>query len=102
MMPHEPVSSPKVAINRRTAVRVGVAASAAVTVGAVSAAPLAAQEATPPAMVAATEHLEVDVVVSNPVTITLAGGGPPQRGDHFYIDGPIYGAGDAGGTPVGQ
>jgi hypothetical protein len=49
-----------------------------------------------------TEHLEVDVVVANPVTITLAGGGPPQRGDHFYIDGPIYAAGDAGGTQIGQ
>jgi len=101
-MPYAPLFSGKSPISRRTAVRASVAASAAVTVGAVSAAHGAAQEATPPAMDMATEHLEVDVVVANPVTITLAGGGPPQRGDHFYIDGPIYTSGDAGGTPIGQ
>jgi hypothetical protein len=50
----------------------------------------------------ATEHLEVDVVVSNPVNITRAGSGPPQRGDWFYIDGPIYATGDAGGAQIGQ
>ena len=59
-MPYEPLFSRKSLISRRTAVRAGVAASAAVTVGAVSAAHGAAQEATPPAMGMATEHLEVD------------------------------------------
>jgi hypothetical protein len=49
-----------------------------------------------------TEHLEVHVVVANPVNITLAGGGPPQRGDYFYIDGPIYAADDIGGAQIGQ
>lgn len=66
----------------------------------------AAQEATP--MVAPsgwrTEHLEVEFTPGTPlppVSITVAGGGPPQRGDWFYIDAPIYAAGDAGGTQVG-
>jgi hypothetical protein len=99
---HEPASRTTRSISRRTALQAGIAASAAVTVNAVESGRGAAQDATPAAMGAMTEHLEVEVVVSNPVTITLAGGGPPQRGDHFYIDGPIYAAGDAGGTQIGQ
>jgi len=47
------------------------------------------------------ERLEVDFTPVNPVSITLAGGGPPQRGDHFYIDGPIYAAGDVNGMQIG-
>ena len=72
-MPYAPLSSRKSPISRRTAVRAGVAASAAVTVGAVSAAHGAAQEATPPALGAVTQHLEVDVVVANPVTDSHGG-----------------------------
>ena len=101
-MSHEPASRTTRSISRRTALQAGIAAGAAVTVNAVEPGRGAAQDATPPAMSMMTEHLEVDVVVANPVTITLAGGGPPQRGDFFYIDGPIYAAGDAGGTPIGQ
>jgi hypothetical protein len=65
----------------------------------------AAQDATPTAPAGwRTEHLEVEFTPGTPlppVTITLAGGGPPQRGDYFYIDAPLYAAGDAGGTQIG-
>ena len=48
--------------------------------------------------------MEVEFTPGTPlpgVSITLAGGGPPQRGDWFYIDSPLYAAGDAGGTQIG-
>jgi hypothetical protein len=63
----------------------------------------AAQDATPAAAPAGwrTERLEIDVTPQDPVSITRAGGGPPQRGDWFYVDAPIFAAGDAGGTQVG-
>ncbi len=48
-----------------------------------------------------TEHLEVDFAPHDPVSITLAGSGPPQRGDSFYIDGPIYAADDVNGAQIG-
>jgi hypothetical protein len=48
-----------------------------------------------------TEHLEVDFAPHDPVSITLAGSGPPQRGDTFYIDAPIYAADDIGGAQIG-
>jgi hypothetical protein len=68
-------------ISRRSALRAGAAASAAgmgMTVAATT--PVrAAQDATPAGM--QSEHLEVVFAPSDPVTITLAGGGPPQRGD---------------------
>jgi hypothetical protein len=99
---HELASRKNTSTSRRTALQTGIAASAAVTISSLDIRRGIAQNATPPPMGARTEHLEVDVVVSNSVTITLAGGGPPQRGDHFYIDGPIYAAGDAGGTQIGQ
>lgn len=60
----------------------------------------AAQEATPAGM--RSEHLEVVFTPSDPVTITLAGGGPPQRGDYFYVDGPIYAVDDVNGTQIGM
>ncbi len=48
-----------------------------------------------------TEHLEVDFAPHDPISITRAGGGPPQRGDSFYIDGPIYAANDVNGAQLG-
>lgn len=48
-----------------------------------------------------TEHLEFDATPMDPVSIVRAGSGPPQRGDHFYIDAPIYAAGDVNGTRIG-
>ena len=38
----------------------------------------------------------------NPVTITRAGGSPPQRGDFFHVDAPIFASGDANGTEIGR
>jgi hypothetical protein len=88
-------------ISRRSALRAGVAAGAAGIGAAVVSAPelAAAQQATPVGR--QMQHLEVDFTPINPVTITLAGGGPPQRGDRFYIDGPIYAKGDVNGTRIG-
>jgi hypothetical protein len=62
----------------------------------------AAQSATPTPATVSWEmlHLEVDLVPTA-TSITKAGGGPPQRGDFFYADAPIYAAGDAGGTQIG-
>ncbi|MDQ3227493.1 MAG: hypothetical protein M3Q50_12775, partial [Chloroflexota bacterium] len=48
------------------------------------------------------EQLEVVFTPVDPVTITLAGGGPPQRGDYFYVDGAIYAADDVNGTQIGM
>jgi hypothetical protein len=62
-----------------------------------------AQDATPMAAPAGwrSQRLEVSVAPHDPVSITLAGSGPPQRGDHFYIDAPIYASGDEGGAEIG-
>jgi len=51
-----------------------------------------------------TEHLEVDLSVDpvEPAVITQAGGGPPMRGDWFYIDLNIYPRGAVGGPPIGS
>jgi hypothetical protein len=48
-----------------------------------------------------TEHLEFDITPEDPITIPRAGSGPPQRGDWFYVDAPIYAAGDVGGAQIG-
>jgi hypothetical protein len=91
--------STKAPISRRTALRAGAAASAAGVGMTVAAGPVrAAQGATG----MQSEHLEVVFTPADPVTITLAGGGPPQRGDYFYVDGPIYAAGDVNGTQIGM
>lgn len=89
-------------ISRRTALRAGAAASAAgVGMTVAAAGPVrAAQDATPAGM--QSEHLEVVFTPVDPVTITLAGGGPPQRGDHFYVDGPIFAVDDVNGTQIGM
>jgi hypothetical protein len=64
----------------------------------------AAQDVTP--MIAPpgwrAEHLEVVITPVDPVSITRAGGGPPQRGDFFHIDAPIFAAGDVNGTEIGR
>lgn len=46
-------------------------------------------------------HLEVVFVPDHSVSITVAGGGPPQRGDWFYVDAPIYHPDDIGGVRIG-
>jgi hypothetical protein len=90
-------------ISRRTALwRGGTAGAAAAVVGALGLGSRArAQEAmaAPPGW--HTQRVEATFMPHDPVTITLAGGGPPQRGDHFYIDAPLYAMGDEMGAEIG-
>ena len=93
-------ASTKAPISRRTALRAGAAASAAgVGMTAAAAGPVRAVQ---DAAGMQSEHLEVVFTPVDPVTITLAGGGPPQRGDYFYVDGAIYAADDVNGTQIGM
>lgn len=93
-MSHERSTGTNAPISRRSALRAGVAASTAATVATAGSKAVMAQ--------GGTEHLEVVFTPSDPVTITLAGGGPPQRGDYFYVDGPIYAVDDVNGTQIGM
>ena len=99
-MSRKPTPHRNAPISRRAALRSGAAASAVMAASAVAPARAAAQDATPAGM--RTEHMEVLFTPVNPVTITLADGGPPQRGDHFYVDAPIYAVGDVNGTQIGM
>lgn len=100
MAPDGRSTSTNTLINRRTALRSGVAGAAGAAMSARAASPVrASQDATPAGM--RREQYEVDWAPVDPVSITRAGGGPPQRGDHFYVDGPIYAAGDVNGTQIG-
>src|SRR5215210_8925394 len=47
------------------------------------------------------ETLEVDFTPVDPISMVRAGSGPPQRGDWFYIDAPIYSTGQIGTTQIG-
>ncbi len=94
-------------LSRRTALRRlgggGLAAAVLGTVG-LARSETAVAQATPPAPPAGwrSEHLEIEVTPVNAVTITRAGSGPPQRGDFFHVDAPIYAAGDVNGTEIGR
>jgi hypothetical protein len=46
------------------------------------------------------EHLEVDFTPMS-VSMVRAGSGPPQRGDWFYADGPVYAIDNVGGPTIG-
>jgi hypothetical protein len=92
-------------LSRRAALRrLGGGGLAAAALGAVGLQRRAAAQET--ALVAPagwrTEHLEVEVTPVDPVTITRAGGGPPQRGDFFHVDAPIFAYGDVNGTEIGR
>jgi hypothetical protein len=88
-------------ISRRAVLQAGATAGAAgMNIAAVAANPArATQDDNPPGM--RSEHFEVVFTPVDPVSITLAGGGPPQRGDYFYVDGPIYASGDVNGVRIG-
>ena len=47
------------------------------------------------------ERLEVDFMPRDPVSGGSPGGGAPVRGDHLYMDGPIYARDDARGDQTG-
>jgi hypothetical protein len=100
-MSYDRSASTNAPISRRTALRAGAAAGAAGVGMTVAAGPVrAAQDATPAGM--QSEHLEVVFTPVDSVTITRAGGGPPQRGDYFYVDGAIYAVDDVNGTQIGM
>src|SRR5207237_2832420 len=84
-------------LSRRAALRAG-AVGAGLGLAAGSGLGVASAAPSPWRMV----HLEVDVTPVKPVSITAAGSGPPQRGDWFHIDGPIYAAGAADGPEIGR
>jgi hypothetical protein len=92
-------------ISRRAALmRGGASGAAAAVLGTLGFRQRAlAQEMTPIAAPAGwtAKHVEVSLIPHDPVNITLAGSGPPQRGDHFYIDAPIYARGDEAGAEIG-
>jgi hypothetical protein len=101
-MSQKPSTTETTRLSRRVALRTGAAAGAAgigLAVASTARGRAIAQGTAPVGW--RTEHLEVDFTPEDPVTITRAGDGPPQRGDWFYIDAPIYAAGDAGGTQIG-
>ena len=103
-MSQDPRSTVATRLSRRAAVRAGAAAAglAAGVMGVVRGPARVAAQAAPAGWRA--EHLEVEFTPGTPlpgVTIPRAGSGPPQRGDWFYVDAPLYAAGDAGGAQIG-
>ena len=87
-------------LSRRAALRAGATAGA-VGAGLALGAPVgsaSAQQSSPWRR----EHLELPRGMNSSVSIVRAGSGPPQRGDSFYNDAPIYAADDVGGTPIGM
>jgi hypothetical protein len=81
-------------VRRQAALRGGAALGAAGAVLA-AAAPAAAHTGR------RTLHLEVDFTPVEPVSLVRAGSGPPQRGDFFYVDAPVFARGGVGGAPIG-
>jgi hypothetical protein len=81
-------------VRRQAALRGGAALGVAGAVLA-AAAPAAAHSGR------RTLHLEVDFTPVEPVSLVRAGSGPPQRGDFFYVDAPVFAAGGVGGAPIG-
>jgi len=76
---------------------------AATGVGLVAGGALPAQAAAPIQRARwTTLHLELDITPVNPVSVVRAGSGPPQCGDSFYVEGPIFATGDAGGARIGK
>lgn len=92
---------PMTRVNRRTALRAAVplaAGGAGLALAGRGATGAVAQSSAWNAM-----HLELDFIATSagPVSITLAGSGPPQRGDWFYVDADVFASGDAGGAKIG-
>jgi hypothetical protein len=87
-------------LGRRAALRRGATAGA-VGAGLALGAPVGSASAQQPSPWRR-EHLELPRGMNSSVSIVRAGSGPPQRGDSFYNDAPIYAADDVGGTPIGM
>jgi hypothetical protein len=93
-----------VRLSRRAALRIG-ALTGVVGAGLAAGSGGAILSPAPPARAQAgawrQEKLEVDFTPVEPISMVRAGSGPPQRGDWFYIDAPIFPMGQIGTTQIG-
>ena len=93
-----------VRLSRRAALRIGAltgALGAGLVVGTGGSIPSTARPAHAQAGAWRQEKLEVDFTPVEPISMVRAGSGPPQRGDWFYIDAPIFPMGQIGTTQIG-
>ena len=92
-----------VRLSRRAALRIGTltgALAAGLAVGSGGSSLSTVRPAHAQAGAWRQEKLEVDFTPVDPISIVRAGSGPPQRGDWFYVDGPIYAADHVGGAEI--
>jgi len=93
-----------VRLSRRAALRIGAltgALGAGLAIGASDSTLSSARPAHAQAGAWRQEKLEVDFTPVEPISMVRAGSGPPQRGDWFYIDAPIFPMGQIGTTQIG-
>ena len=93
-----------VRLSRRAALRIGALTSAlgaGLAIGAGDSTLSSARPAHAQAGAWRQEKLEVDFTPVDPISMVRAGSGPPQRGDWFYIDAPIFPIGQIGTTQIG-
>ena len=93
-----------VRLSRRAALRIGAltgALGAGLTIGTGGSVLGPAHPAHAQAAGWRQEKLEVDFTPVDPISIVRAGSGPPQRGDWFYVDAPVYAMGQVGGAQIG-
>jgi hypothetical protein len=93
-----------VRLSRRAALRIGAltgALGAGLAIGAGDSTLSSTRPAHAQAGAWRQEKLEVDFTPVDPISMVRAGSGPPQRGDWFYIDAPIFPMGQIGTTQIG-
>jgi hypothetical protein len=93
-----------VRLSRRAALRIGAltgALGAGLAIGAGDSTLSSARPAHAQAGAWRQEKLEVDFTPVEPISMVRAGSGPPQRGDWFYIDAPIFPMGQIGTAQIG-
>src|SRR5687767_15779000 len=93
-----------VRLSRRAALRIGAltgALGAGLAIGPGDSTLSSARPAYAQAGAWRQEKLEVDFTPVEPISMVRAGSGPPQRGDWFYIDAPIFPMGQIGTTQIG-
>ena len=103
-MSDEGTGDKKARLSRRSALRAGATAGAvgAGVAAGLAGSPGAAALAAPLTLQMQMQHHEIDLApAEEPVNIVRAGGGPPQRGDWFYVDAPIFEAGKVAGPQIG-
>ena len=91
-------------LSRRAALRAGATLGAVgigLAIGATNGGRGPARAAAQPASPWRMEHLELPRGSNTSVSIVRAGSGPPQRGDTYYNDAPIFAEDAIGGTPIG-